>query len=39
VTSGRLKLPIDQVFPFSDITRAFEHMEANKHLGKIVVTM
>lgn len=34
-----LKLPIDKVFAFDDIGKAFAHMEANKHLGKIVVTM
>jgi NADPH:quinone reductase-like Zn-dependent oxidoreductase len=39
VTSGKLKLPIDKVLPFTDIAKAFEHMEANKHLGKIVVTL
>jgi NADPH:quinone reductase len=39
VASGKLKLPIDKVFPFTDIANAFEHMEANRHLGKIVVTM
>ncbi len=39
VASGKLKLPIDKVFPFKDIGKAFEHMEANKHLGKIVVTL
>jgi NADPH2:quinone reductase len=39
VESGKLKLPIDKVFAFDDIAKAFEHMEANKHLGKIVVTM
>jgi NADPH2:quinone reductase len=39
VESGKLKLPIDMVLPFEDITTAFEHMEANKHLGKIVVTL
>jgi len=27
------------VFAFEDIGKAFEHMEANKHLGKIVVTL
>jgi len=27
------------VFCFDDIGKAFEHMEANKHLGKIVVTL
>ena len=39
VESGKLKLPIDKVFAFKDIVAAFEHMEANKHLGKIVVTL
>jgi NADPH:quinone reductase len=39
VASGTLKLPIDKVFPFTDLANAFEHMEANKHLGKIVVTL
>jgi NADPH2:quinone reductase len=38
VESGKLKLPIDKVYPFGKIKEAFEHMEANKHLGKIVVT-
>ena len=38
VESGELKLPIDKVYPFGKIAEAFEHMEANKHLGKIVVT-
>src|SRR6202048_5123754 len=38
VESGKLKLPIDKVFLFKEIPKAFEHMEANKHLGKIVVT-
>jgi len=37
--SRKLQLPIDKVFAFDDIGRAFEHMEANKHLGKIVVTL
>ncbi len=31
--------PIDRVFAFDDIGKAFEHMDANKHLGKIVVTL
>src|SRR3954465_1137168 len=38
VESGKLKLPIDKVFGFDEIANAFEHMEANQHLGKIVVT-
>jgi NADPH:quinone reductase-like Zn-dependent oxidoreductase len=39
VDSRKLQLPIDRVFAFDDIGKAFEHMEANKHLGKIVVTL
>src|SRR3981081_1003902 len=39
VESGKLQLPIDRVFAFDDIGKAFEHMEANRHLGKIVVTL
>jgi len=39
VESRKLQLPIDKVFAFKDIGQAFEHMEANRHLGKIVVTL
>ncbi|NVN86975.1 MAG: zinc-binding dehydrogenase [Rhodopseudomonas sp.] len=39
VLSRKLKLPIDRVFPFAEIGKAFEHMDANRHLGKIVVTL
>jgi NADPH2:quinone reductase len=39
VESRKLQLPIDKVYAFDDIGKAFEHMEANKHLGKIVVTL
>ncbi|MBV8926618.1 MAG: zinc-binding dehydrogenase, partial [Bradyrhizobium sp.] len=30
---------IDKVYKFDEIGTAFAHMEANKHLGKIVVTL
>ena len=39
VAAGKLKLPIDRTLPFDAIATAFEHMEANRHLGKIVVTL
>src|ERR1700733_6633595 len=39
VESRQLQLPIDEVFAFDDIGKAFEHMEANRHIGKIVVTL
>jgi NADPH2:quinone reductase len=38
VEQRKLQLPIDKVFAFDDIGKAFAHMEANQHLGKIVVT-
>jgi NADPH2:quinone reductase len=38
VEARKLQLPIDRVYGFDDIGQAFAHMEANKHLGKIVVT-
>jgi NADPH:quinone reductase len=39
VESRKLQLPIDKVFAFDDISKAFDRMEANQHLGKIVVTL
>ena len=39
VESRKLQLPIDKVYKFADIATAFDRMEANKHLGKIVVTL
>ena len=39
VESRKLQLPIDKIFDFADIGKAFQHMAANKHLGKIVVTL
>jgi NADPH:quinone reductase len=39
VESRQLQLPIDKVFAFDEIGKAFAHMEANRHLGKIVVTL
>jgi NADPH2:quinone reductase len=39
VEARQLQLPIDKVFAFDDIGQAFAHMEANRHLGKIVVTL
>jgi hypothetical protein len=32
-------LPIDMVCPFASIGKAIGHMEANEHLGKIVVML
>jgi NADPH:quinone reductase-like Zn-dependent oxidoreductase len=36
---GRLRPQVDRVFPFDHLPDAQAHMEANRHLGKVVVTM
>ena len=39
VESGKLALPIDRTFPLDEAAAALAHMKANKHLGKIVLTV
>jgi NADPH2:quinone reductase len=39
VTAGKLALPIDRRFPLDEAVAAQAHMRANKHFGKIVLTM
>lgn len=39
ITAGRIKPWVDRVFPFEQLAAAKIHMEANQHLGKIVLTM
>ena len=39
VEAGKLTLPIDHTFALDDIAEALALMRANKHFGKIVVTM
>jgi NADPH2:quinone reductase len=39
VTAGKLTLPIDHRFPLDQAVEAHAHMRANKHFGKIVLTM
>jgi hypothetical protein len=36
---NQLQLPVDMVCPFASIGKAIGRMEANKHLGKIVVML
>jgi len=37
VQAGRLRLPIDRVFPLAEAPAALAHMRANAHFGKIVL--
>jgi len=34
---GRLKLPVDRVFPLQDVAAALEHMRKNQHFGKVIL--
>lgn len=38
MADGRLRLPIDRVFPLSRAAEAFSRMQANEHFGKIVLS-
>jgi NADPH:quinone reductase len=37
VADGRIRPIVDRVFPFEQLEAAREHMQANRHLGKIVL--
>jgi NADPH2:quinone reductase len=39
IAAGRIRPLVDRVYPFAQLAEAKAHMEANRHLGKIVVTM
>jgi NADPH2:quinone reductase len=39
VETGKLRLPIDRVFPLDKAGEALAHMRANAHFGKIVMTV
>ena len=39
VQAGTLHLPLDRVFPLAEAAAALEHMRANAHLGKIVLSV
>jgi NADPH2:quinone reductase len=39
VEAGKLHLPIDRAFPLDQAGAALEHMKANAHFGKILLTV
>lgn len=39
VEDGRFAIPIDKVFPLADVVEALAHMKANRHFGKIVLSV
>ncbi len=39
VQDGRFALPIDRVFALDDVVEALAHMKANRHFGKIALSI
>ena len=39
IAAGRIRPIVDRVFPFAELAAAKQHMEANRHLGKIVLSV
>jgi NADPH:quinone reductase-like Zn-dependent oxidoreductase len=39
LAAGRIRPLVDRVFPFAELEAARAHMEANRHVGKIVIAM
>jgi NADPH2:quinone reductase len=39
VEAGKLSLPIDKTFPLDRVAEALAMMRANRHFGKIVLTV
>ncbi len=39
VAAGKLKLPLDRAFRFEEIREALDYMQANRHFGKVVITV
>lgn len=39
IAAGRIRAVVDRVFPFDQLAAAKAHMEADRHLGKIVLSM
>jgi NADPH:quinone reductase-like Zn-dependent oxidoreductase len=37
IADGRIQPLVDRVYPFEQLQAAKDHMEANRHLGKIVL--
>lgn len=37
ISAAKLKPVIDKVFAFEDLRKAYEHLESQKHVGKVVI--
>lgn len=39
VAAGRVRVPVDRVFPLSDIAQAHAYLESNAHFGKVAIAI
>jgi NADPH:quinone reductase-like Zn-dependent oxidoreductase len=39
VADGRFQIKIDRTFPFADTIKAYQYLESNEQVGKVVVTL
>lgn len=39
LADGRFKVKIDKTFPFSDTVKAYQYLESNQQIGKVVITL
>jgi NADPH2:quinone reductase len=39
LSDGRIKPIVDRAFPLDDIASAQDYVEADRHVGKVVITM
>jgi NADPH:quinone reductase-like Zn-dependent oxidoreductase len=38
VEAGKLRGVVDQVFPFTEVAAAHQHLESGRHFGKVVLS-
>jgi NADPH:quinone reductase-like Zn-dependent oxidoreductase len=39
VADGRFQIKIDKTFPFADTVKAYQYLESNEQIGKVVITL
>jgi NADPH:quinone reductase-like Zn-dependent oxidoreductase len=39
LADGRFERTVDRVFPFSQVVEAYQYLESNQQVGKIVITL
>jgi NADPH:quinone reductase-like Zn-dependent oxidoreductase len=39
VADGRFQIKIAKTFPFADVVKAYQYLESNEQIGKVVLTL